>query len=130
MTRASVFASGDAKRLYLLLDDIDRAGHLRGTASWLEWLRLKAGSGRASAKTDARALYSLLAEIHRLGLLAGTETHARWQLLKVGLKKRAAPVGRFPRCAATFLFWRGRQIQRATATATPAAQHRHGPDDD
>ncbi len=101
--------------LYGLLEEIDRAGYLRGTASWLEWLRLKSAASRTSAKANARALYALLAEIHRLGLIAGTDAHARWLMLKAGVKRgvAAVPTGSFPSCQGQFFFWRGRQMQRA-----------------
>ena len=107
--------SGAVAQLYSLLDDIDRAGYTRGTASRLDWLRIKARAGRSRAGLYARTLYALLAEIHRLGLMAGTDAHARWQMLKEEMKHEATAVAERPlaRCHATFLFWRGRQLDRA-----------------
>jgi len=115
MTQSPRAESAEARRLYALLDEIDRAGHLRGTASRLDWLRLKAAAGPSRAKADMRALGALLAEIHGSGLIAGTAADVRWQLAKSGLegKTPAPPTGRFPRCPGTFFFWRGGPIQRA-----------------
>jgi hypothetical protein len=130
MTRPRRDKSGVASRLYRLLDDIDRAGYIRGTASRLDWLRLKAATGRLQIAGNVRALYALLVEIHSLGLMAGTIAHARWQGLKTGLEQIMGvptPV-RIAERGATFLFWRGRHIQQAGPAGGRAWQRRESDD--
>ncbi len=96
---------------------------MRGTASRLDWLRLKA------TRAGAAALYALLAEIHRLGLLAGTDAGVRWHLVRQAARTgTVAPPAPTPRCHATFLFWRGLQLRHLARANGRAAWHSHETD--
>ncbi len=114
---------GVAGRFYALLNDIDRAGHLHGTASRLKWLRLKATGGPAGAG-NTKAFYALLMEIHHLGLIVGTDADTQWHLV-MARKEEGAPasVRTFVRCHATFIFWRIRQLSKGTEPIMPGLRY-------